>query len=209
MELEQLDLSGFDSIDEFLAHHGFDTVEDFLAHYGILGMKWGIRRRRGPDGTVTSAIKGATSKVNSATKRIQKPSGPERIEVSTTPGKRVQTRGGRGHSPSEDAKRAAAYRQKAKASTVDSLSNKQLEALIRRASLEKQYAQAFPPTGAKAFIRKFLKDNGKELVPLGYSVATQANPKLKTDTGFRTAAEIGAMVLGGKLPKEQEKKKKD
>lgn len=30
-----------------------DSVKNFLAHYGVKGMKWGVRRERGPDGTVT------------------------------------------------------------------------------------------------------------------------------------------------------------
>jgi hypothetical protein len=29
-------------------------VDDVLEHYGIKGMKWGIRRKDGPDGTVSS-----------------------------------------------------------------------------------------------------------------------------------------------------------
>lgn len=31
-----------------------DTVEKILEHYGIKGMKWGIRRKRGPSGRVSS-----------------------------------------------------------------------------------------------------------------------------------------------------------
>lgn len=36
-----------------------ESSEDFeLFHYGIKGMKWGIRRKEGPDGTVSSRFKG-------------------------------------------------------------------------------------------------------------------------------------------------------
>ena len=31
--------------------------EDFILHYGVKGMKWGVRRKRGPDGTVTGKKK--------------------------------------------------------------------------------------------------------------------------------------------------------
>lgn len=30
------------------------TVDDILQHYGIKGMKWGVRRKRGPSGRVSS-----------------------------------------------------------------------------------------------------------------------------------------------------------
>lgn len=30
------------------------TIDDFLAHHGIKGQRWGIRRERGPGGTVSS-----------------------------------------------------------------------------------------------------------------------------------------------------------
>lgn len=36
-----------------------ETSEDLeLFHYGIKGMKWGVRRKDGPDGTVSSGLKG-------------------------------------------------------------------------------------------------------------------------------------------------------
>lgn len=31
--------------------------EEFILHYGVKGMKWGVRRKRGPDGTVTGKKK--------------------------------------------------------------------------------------------------------------------------------------------------------
>lgn len=36
--------------------HG--SVEKFLSHFGIKGMKWGVRRERGPAGTVSSGTSG-------------------------------------------------------------------------------------------------------------------------------------------------------
>lgn len=199
--------NGFDSVEAFLKHEGFDTLEDFLAHYGILGMKWGVRRRRGPDGTVSGNSKVA-SKINRITNKISPPSGPEPVRVQARPGQRVKAEGGRNVSPSEDAKRAAAMRQIARSSTVDALSNKQLEALLKRMNLERQYAQMNPPTGAKAFIRKFLKQNGKELVPIGYEVATTVNPALAKNTKVRVGMQVMALAAGGKLPKPAEPKKK-
>lgn len=59
------------TIDEFLAEKGFVkppvqkkfTIGGFLKHYGIRGMRWGIRRERGPAGTVSSnpAVKAPTA----------------------------------------------------------------------------------------------------------------------------------------------------
>lgn len=58
------------TIDDFLVEKGLVsepekpkfTIGSFLAHYGIRGMKWGVRRQRGPAGTVSSnpAVKTST-----------------------------------------------------------------------------------------------------------------------------------------------------
>lgn len=42
------------------------TIGKFLAHYGIKGQKWGVRRDRGPGGTVSSGAKKGLSGVDDA-----------------------------------------------------------------------------------------------------------------------------------------------
>jgi hypothetical protein len=88
-----------------------DPVDTVLSHFGVKGMKWGVRKDR-----------------------------PSRVTVSTGPGGRVKTTGGFDRKPSSDAVRAARLGQRAKKSTVRSLSNDELQALIKRKNLEKQYA---------------------------------------------------------------------
>lgn len=92
-----------------------------LEHYGTKGMKWGVRRE------------------NNA--------GPTQVEFKQkTPGSRVRvktTKGG-GQAPSHDAVQAKVFRQTAKKSGPQTLSNKELQALVTRLNLEKQYAQLTP-----------------------------------------------------------------
>lgn len=93
---------------------GEQAVEDVLQHYGVKGMKWGVRKKE--------VVKTA-------------------VTVNETPGKRVTATGGTGQRASADARAAAKSRQKARASTVDALSNKELKALNERMNLEQNYRQ--------------------------------------------------------------------
>lgn len=95
-----------------------------LKHYGVKGMKWGVRKDR---------AKSAYSDYK------KKRSAPTEVETSQKPGQFVKSKGGRNQSASEDAVQAQRYRQIAKASTTDSLSNKELQALVNRMNLEQQY----------------------------------------------------------------------
>jgi len=96
----------------------FGTV---IQHYGVKGMKWGRRKEEN--------------------------AGPAQIELhQKTPGSRVKikaTKGG-GQAPAKDAIEAKVFRQTAKKSGPQSLSNKELQALVTRLNLERQYAQLTP-----------------------------------------------------------------
>jgi hypothetical protein len=91
--------------------------EDHLEHHGVKGQKWGVRHLR------------------------DNGSGPVPVETRIRPGKMVKTSGGKHHSAHEDAVKAATARQKAKKSTLDSLSNRELQDLVNRMNLEQQYSR--------------------------------------------------------------------
>jgi hypothetical protein len=87
-----------------------EEVKRFLSHYGVKGMRWGVTKNS-----------------------------PSAVSVSATPGRKVKTAGGTGQQASSDAVNAAVSRQKAKKSTTDALSNKELQDLVNRMNLEQQY----------------------------------------------------------------------
>lgn len=96
----------------------FGTV---IQHYGVKGMRWGQRK--------------------------EQQAGAAQVELNQkTPGSRVKikvTKGG-GQGPAKDALEAKVIRQTAKRSGPNALSNKELQALVTRLNLERQYAQLTP-----------------------------------------------------------------
>lgn len=103
------------------------TPEQVLAHFGVKGMKWGIRRRE------------ETSKV---------PDG-ETVPIQKKPGTKVYADGGKKVPAHDDAIKTAISKQKAKNSTTDSLSTKELQELVNRMNLEQQYAKLTNPQNQK------------------------------------------------------------
>lgn len=109
-----------------------DKTETLLAHYGIKGMRWGRRKSEG-----SSAVE---------------------VSTTATPGKKVTAKGGQNSPPSSDAIRVAAAKQKAKTSTTDALSTKELQELVNRMNLEQQYSRL---TETKGFFEKLDSDKKK------------------------------------------------
>lgn len=122
---------------------GSGGLEDVLAHYGVKGMRWGVRGKRS---TATTPV-----------------------AVTTRPGKRVKTAGGKGQPASDDAVKAAIVKQKAKKSSTDALSNQELQSLVSRLNLEQQYSRLTPQTKSKAAL-KFV---GEILLGVGKQEATK------------------------------------
>jgi hypothetical protein len=118
-----------------------EEVDNVLAHYGVKGMRWGRRKRDRDDVDVSGGSKE-----------------PQDVTIKSSPGKPIKVSGGKNHPASEDAKRAAAYRQKAKASSLNSLTNQEIKVLVERMKLEKSYAEAMAANNQKSAGKKFVAD---------------------------------------------------
>lgn len=97
------------------------VATESLFHYGVKGMKWGVRR--------TDA-------------QLEADRGPQPVSVTQKkPGTFAKTSGGQNQPLSDDAAKALAARQKARASTTDALSNAELRVAVERMNLEQQYSR--------------------------------------------------------------------
>jgi molecular chaperone GrpE (heat shock protein) len=160
--------------------------EAIIKHYGVRGMKWGVHRDRTPQPVVTI----------------------------TQPGKRVKSKGGKNQPPSEDAIAVSNFHRQALKSTTDSLSTKELQALVNRMNLEKQFAEleksGIRDSQGKKFVKEFLNtadnknftmdmiDKGTDLIP--------GNKLVKT--GVKISAVIAKAYVNKLGPKDNGGKKK-
>ena len=122
------------------------AVDNILAHHGIMGMHWGHRK---PEGVGTG--------------------GESSVTVYSKPGKGViKVSGGEGLLPSQDVKDATSYKQIAKESGTQALTNKELQHLVSRINLDQQYSKlANAPKKQSAghrFVMGILKNEGKQFM---------------------------------------------
>lgn len=113
-----------------------EKVENVLAHYGKKGMRWGVRSA----------------------------SGASAVSV-TQKGKKLKSKGGKGHKPSKDAINAKEFGQVKKKSGVHALTNEQLQAYQKRLNLEQSVKQLeVKQPGAKNWIKRTLTKQGEQQV---------------------------------------------
>lgn len=126
-----------DSLADILKANG--VTGEALEHVGVKGMKWGVRRSRAE----RRAARKEANSAPSATKVVTAPSrrGSQEIQARAKAGKKVTTKGGKKNLASDDAIVAAIAKQKAKASTTDSLTNAELKSAVTRMELEQKYTK--------------------------------------------------------------------
>lgn len=128
-----------------------DVTEGELKHYGVKGMRWGYTTSS--DGTVSvnqTRVKKSLRKTDQPVKVIQRKAGTY-----------VKAKGGQRQTATEDAIKTQAARQKAKRSTTDSLSTKELKDTIERMRLEQEFAKLDKKVSrkGKGFVAKLLESD--------------------------------------------------
>lgn len=164
-----------------------EAHEAVVEHFGVKGMKWGVRKNRSTVDLVSDKTGARTTIKYDPTKAkvTQGPDGRPSIVGSKSEVRKIQKQIDR--HPSDDAARAAMAARKAKRGGTHSLSNKELQDLVTRMNLEKQFNSLRPPsTGQKA--AKFI---GEIVVQVGKQQVT----KLANDA---LSKEVAKMMAGAK-----------
>lgn len=136
-------------LDELGHMVGFSVAGE-LFHYGVKGMRWGVTNNA--DGTVTVN----QTKVKKSLRKTDQPVTVTQRKAGTY----VKAKGGQRQTASADAIKTQAARQKAKRSTTDALSTKQLKDTIERMRLEQEFAKLDKKVTRKGqgFVSRLFRD---------------------------------------------------
>jgi len=211
-----------------------ETLDPALAHHGVKGMKWGVRRDRGQTAalSVVHPVTGQSLKVPYDPKKISvKPGvkshtdGSVSVSVEGKPKhlNEFQKRVDAGHKTLEDqAKLSTDFKSAMEARSKDPahLSNQEMQNLINRMNLERQYKQLLapppPPPVLKAatrkqktakFVHDLLLEVGKEQIKR----VAKAEAGLKTESllAKNGRQDLVDRLTGADKQKKDKKKKQD
>lgn len=188
-----------------------ENVEDFLEHYGIKGMKWGIRRSRaelgyGPPGEKKG---GVLSRL-----RRKKSSGGG----SVGSGKSSETKSDE-RKASEDISEDAMNFIKASQKPPNALSNQEIQILLTRANLNKQYDSMFntsrndPNAQLRQKVERLRLENDMRKIQAEMNAKPDIHQKMqkrfKTASAGFTAYKKLDEATGGSMNKQLAKAWKD
>jgi hypothetical protein len=140
-----------------------EEVEDFLAHYGVKGMHWGVRRSDAP-GVKGFLQRSPTANAELLGKRLGIGRGNSGESSAAHPGNHPSLNAPRPR-VSSDAETARALMGRVKKSGTSNLSNQELQQLVTRMNLERQYSNLNPKhvNAGQKFTQDLLKDSGKQM----------------------------------------------
>lgn len=154
-------------------------IHGAMMHYGIKGMKWGVRRKSGFDGTVGGSSSETPSKRQlkkqfRAEAKAEVAKTRQENQVSKLKGEALAKEQNRRENftrpITEDARAAAAGRSRTSKHGTDAMTNKELQSLVKRMELEQKYANlkenekaAKGRNAGREYVGDILKDAGREL----------------------------------------------
>lgn len=120
-----------------------------LAHYGVPGMKWGVRRYRNEDGSLTAAGKRRAerdmSELSKTKQKAYVPNANKWVKDDLSRSKRLVEETGQMANKLKSANEKAARNKPKKTMDLSNMTDKEMRDQINRALLEKQYNDMFAP----------------------------------------------------------------
>lgn len=192
--------------------HSDIAVENFLAHHGIPGMRWGIRRERGPGGTVGSnpAYKGKTGTTATLDDKgklvVSGGSVRERRQIRKNAKDviaEIRAKQSGNEHLSDDAKRFLSAQTK----SAHELSSKELKEINARAEAIRKYNDFFSPNPNRELQQKverlrLEKEYGKLKAELHPSALQRVSRLIKSSAPmFSSVSQFANSKTGRKITK--------